>query len=406
MVQRERRHLPRWSEVRPLVNPRAFALDPVERRLSRAHTIADLRAIARRRSPRAVFDYVDGAAEAEIGLGRAREAFRSVEFRPRVLCNVAEVDTGRTILGHRSPLPIVLAPTGFTRMIHHSGEGAVARAAERAGLTYTLSTMGTTSIEDVAAAAPGGRRWFQLYLWRDRAAGKDLVERALDAGYDTLVLTVDTPVAGARMRDVHNGLTLPPSIRLRTLADMSLHPAWWFNLLTTRPLEFASVNSWDGTVAELVNQMFDPTAVLDDLRRLRDAWPHTLIVKGVQDPGDARLVVEAGADGVVVSSHGGRQLDRTAAPLRLLPAVVDAVGDRADVLVDTGVMSGADVVAAVGLGATGVLVGRAYLYGLMAAGERGVDRALDILRSELVRTLQLLGVPRLDDLGREHVVLD
>jgi L-lactate dehydrogenase (cytochrome) len=290
-------------------------------------------------------------------------------------------------------------------MIHHAGEGAVARAAERAGLPYTLSTMGTTSIEDVAAAAPSGRRWFQLYLWRDRAAGKDLVERALDAGYDTLVLTVDTPVAGARMRDVRNGLTLPPNIRLRTLADMSLHPAWWFNLLTTRPLEFASVSSWDGTVAELVNQMFDPTAVLDDVRRLRDAWPHTLVVKGVQDPDDARLVVEAGADGVVVSSHGGRQLDRTAAPLRLLPAVVDAVGDRADVLVDTGVLSGADVVAAVGLGATGVLVGRAYLYGLMAAGERGVDRALAILRTELVRTLQLLGVPRVDDLGREHVGL-
>jgi len=322
-----------------------------------------------------------------------------------VLRDVAEVDTGRTILGGRATLPIVLAPTGFTKMIQHTGEPAVARAAERAGLPYTLSTMGTTSIEDVAAAAPGARRWFQLYLWRDRVAGKDLVERALAAGYDALMLTVDTPVAGARLRDVHNGLTLPPNIRLRTLADMSLHPSWWANLLTTGPLEFASINAWDGTVAELVNHMFDPSAVLDDLRWLRDAWPHTLIVKGVQHPDDARMVVGAGADGVVVSSHGGRQLDRTVPPLRLLPAVVDAVGDRAEVLVDTGVLTGSDVVAAVGLGATGVMIGRAYLYGLMAAGERGVDRALDILRTELVRTLQLLGVPRVDDLGPAHVSL-
>ncbi|MGA5546212.1 alpha-hydroxy acid oxidase [Mycobacterium sp. NPDC051198] len=399
------RRLPRWSEIKPLLNPRLGSLDPVERRLSSAHTIADLRAIARRRTPRSVFDYVDGAAEAEAGLGAAREALAHIEFHPRVLRDVAEVDPGRTMLGKRATLPLVIAPTGFTRMMHHEGEIAVARAAERAGIPYTLSTMGTTSIEDVAAAAPGGRRWFQLYLWRDRDASAELVERALRAGYDTLVLTVDTPVAGARMRDVRNGLTIPPQIGVRTLAEMSLHPAWWLNLLTTRPLEFASLNSWDGTVAELVGEMFDPTATVEDLRWLRGVWPHPLMVKGIQHPVDAQLVVDAGADAVVVSSHGGRQLDRTTPPIRLLPEVVAAVGDRAEVFVDTGFTTGADLVAAVGLGASGILVGRTYLYGLMAAGERGVDRALRILHDETARTLQLLGVPKLGDLGPEHVGL-
>jgi L-lactate dehydrogenase (cytochrome) len=399
------RRFPRWSEIRPLINPRLGSLDPVERRLAHAHTIADLRDIARRRVPRSVFDYVDGAAEGEVGLSRAREELRHIEFHPRVLTDVTAPDPGRDLLGRRSALPLVLAPTGFTRMMHHEGEIAVARAAERAGIPYALSTMGTTSIEDVAAAAPGGRRWFQLYLWRDRDAGEDLVDRALRAGYDALILTVDTPVAGARMRDVRNGLTIPPQIGPRTLADMSLHPSWWMNLLTTRPLEFASLHSWNGTVAELVGHMFDPSATVEDLRWLRSIWPHALVVKGIQQSRDAELVVDAGADAVVVSSHGGRQLDRTTPPIRLLGDVVAAVGSRAEVFVDTGFTTGADLVAAVGLGAQGVLVGRAYLYGLMAGGERGVDQACQILHDETARTLQLLGVPKLDDIGPEHVSL-
>lgn len=399
------RRVPRWSELRPLLNPRPPVVDPVERRLARAHAIADLREIARRCTPRAVFDYVDGAAEAEISLQRAREAYRHVVFRPRVLRDVSTVDTSRTVLGRTAALPLVLAPTGFTRMMHHEGEIAVAHAAEQAGIPYTLSTMGTTSIEDIAAAAPNGRRWFQLYLWKDRAASKELVARALNAGYDTLVLTVDTPVAGARLRDVRNGMTIPPALGLRTFADMSRHPGWWFNLLTTRPLEFASLNHWNGTVADLVQHMFDPAAVLDDLRWLRSEWPHGLIVKGIQHVDDARAVVDAGANGVVVSNHGGRQLDRACTPLELLPDVVDAVGDRADVFVDTGITTGADIVAAVGLGATAVLVGRAYLYGLMAGGERGVTQALAILHKEAARTLQLLGVPDVNAVGPEHVKL-
>jgi L-lactate dehydrogenase (cytochrome) len=398
-----RRRMPRWSELRPLINLRPPVINRVERRLARAHTIADLRAIALRRVPRSVFDYVDGAAEAEISLRRSRDTYRDVVFHPRVLRDVSTVDTSRAILGRTAALPLVLAPTGFTRMMHHQGEIAVARAAARAGIPYTLSTMGTTAIEDIATTAPDGRRWFQLYLWKDRAASKELVARALDAGYDTLVLTVDTPVAGARLRDVRNGMTIPPALGLRTLADMSRHPGWWLNLLTTRPLEFASLNHWNGTVADLVGQMFDPSAVLDDLLWLRSEWPHSLVVKGIQHVDDARAVVDAGADGVVISNHGGRQLDRTPTPLELLPSVVAAVGGRAEVFVDTGVTTGADIVAAAGLGATAVLVGRAYLYGLMAGGERGVTRALTILHSEVVRTLQLLGVASLSAVGAEHV---
>jgi L-lactate dehydrogenase (cytochrome) len=263
--------------------------------------------------------------------------------------------------------------------------------------------MGTTSIERLAAEAPEGRRWFQLYLWRDREAGRDFVARAAAAGYEALVLTVDTPVPGPRLRDVRNGLTIPPSLTLRTLAEGARHPAWWLDLLTTEPLEFASMSHFDGTIAELVAKMFDPSATMSDLEWLRSAWRGPLVVKGIQTAEDARAVVDRGADAVVVSNHGGRQLDRAPTPLEVLPEVVAAVGDRAEVYVDGGVLSGADVVGAVAHGARAVLVGRAYLYGLMAAGEPGVQRAADILRSEVVTTLALLGVRSVSDLRRDHV---
>jgi L-lactate dehydrogenase (cytochrome) len=399
------RHLPRWSELRPLLRPRPLELNPTERRLSRSLTVADLRTVARRRTPRAVFDYTDGAAESETSLRRAREAFERVEFQPRVLRDVSAVDTTTTILGRTSALPLAFAPTGFTRMMHHEGERAVVRVAEAAGIPYALSTMGTTSIEEVAAAAPAARKWFQLYVWRDRGAGRELVERAQAAGYEALILTVDVPVAGARLRDVRNGLTIPPSLTLRTFLDAAVHPWWWVNLLTTEPLAFASLSSWEGTVAELINQIFDPSLTARDLSWLRESWSGPLIVKGIQHPDDARIVVDLGADAVVVSNHGGRQLDRASTPLELLPSVLDAVGDRAEVLLDGGVRSGADVAAAVALGARACLVGRAYLYGLMAGGERGVRRAVEILGAELTRTMQLLGVDSLAGLEPAHVRL-
>ncbi len=399
------RRLPRWSEFRPLLRVDRPPLDPVERRLARAHTIADLRAIAARRLPRAVFDYADGGAEQEASLRRARSSFARVEFHPGVLRDVSSTDAGVTVLGARWPLPFALAPTGFTRLMHHEGERAAARAAERAGLTYALSTMGTTSIEEVAAEAPGARKWFQLYVWRDRAAGKDLIERARAAGYQALMLTADTPVGGARMRDVRNGLTIPPALTPSTVLDAARRPGWWFNLLTTEPLAFASLHEWHGTVADLVNEMFDPSVTFADIEWLRSVWPGPLLIKGIQTVDDARAAVDHGADAIVVSTHGGRQLDRAAAPLEVLPPIVDAVGDRADVLLDTGIMHGGDVVAALAFGAKACLVGRAFLYGLMAGGERGVQRAIAILAAEVTRTLQLLGAGGTEELNRSHVSL-
>ena len=397
------RRWPRWSELQPLLRPRAVPLNPTDRRLVGVASIGDLRLLARRRAPRAVFDYTDGGAGDELALSRSREAYATVEFRPRMLRDVSSVDASTTILGKPAAAPLVFAPTGFTRMMHTEGEPAVARVAARAGIPYALSTMGTTSIEDLAAAAPRGRRWFQLYLWRDRGAGRDFVARAKAAGYEALVLTVDAPVAGPRLRDVRNGLTIPPSLSLRTFVDGAMHPAWWFDLLTTEPLEFASLSHFDGTVAELIARLFDPTATIADLAWLRSTWDGPLVVKGILTVEDARAVVDAGADAVIVSNHGGRQLDRAATPLDVLPAVVDAVGDRAEVYVDGGIMSGSDVVAAVALGARAALVGRAYLYGLMAGGERGVQRAADLLLHEVASTLALLGVTRVADLRPEHV---
>ena len=388
-----------------MLRPGLGPLNPTDRRLARAASVADLRELALRRAPRAVFDYTDGAAGQELSLRRSRQAYARVEFLPQVLRDVSAVDTSTTILGRPSSAPLVFAPTGFTRMMHTEGEPAVARVAARAGIPYALSTMGTTSIERLADAAPEARRWFQLYLWRDRAASRDFVARARDCGYEALVLTVDAPVAGPRLRDVRNGLTIPPSLTLTTFAEGIRHPAWWFDLMTTEALEFASLHHFEGTVADLVARMFDPAATMDDLAWLRSAWPGPLVVKGVQTVADARAVVDAGADAVVVSNHGGRQLDRAPTPLEVLPSVVDAVGDRAEVYVDGGILSGSDVVAAVALGARAALVGRAYLYGLMAGGERGVQRVADLLVQEAASTLALLGVARVADLRRDHVRL-
>jgi L-lactate dehydrogenase (cytochrome) len=399
------RQVPKWHELKLLLRAKPIELNPTKRRLDNALTINDLRTIARRRTPRSVFDYTDGAAEAEISLRRARDLFGNLEFNPSILRNVSDVDTTTSILRRPSALPFAFAPTGFTRMMNHEGENAVVRVAERRGIPYALSTLGTTSIEDVAAAAPGARKWFQLYVWKDRAAGEELMARAKAAGFEALVLTVDVPVAGARLRDARNGFSIPPALTVKTVLDAATHPAWWINLLTTRPLVFASLRTWDGTVAELIDALFDPTMTIADLEWLRSFWDGPLIIKGIQTVDDARRVVDAGADAIVLSNHGGRQLDRAPVPLRLVPDVVDAVGDRAEVWVDTGIMGGADIVAALALGANATMVGRAYLYGLMAGGERGVDRAAEILSREIRRTMQLLGTRTIDELGQQHVKL-
>lgn len=394
--------MPRWGDVQPLIGDLRPRWDRTQVLLERCASVADVRALARRRVPRAVFDYTDGAAgQDEASLRRARSAFSRVEFQPRVLRDVRAVDTSTTILGETSALPLVFAPTGFTRMMHSAGEPAVARVAQRLGIPYGLSTLGTTSIEELAAAVPAVRRWFQLYLMTDRGYGVELVDRARDAGYDTIILTVDTPVAGRRHRDVRNGLTIPPQLTPRTLVDMAAHPRWWMNLLTSEPLTFATLTSTEGTVADLIGRVFDPAITVDDLDWLRSVWPGRLVVKGIQTVDDAVLVADHGADGVILSTHGGRQLERAPVPFEILPRVREALDDRVEVLIDGGVLSGADVVAALCQGATAVAVGRAYLYGLMAGGEAGVQRVGDLLAQEITTTMQLLGRTAVADLGPE-----
>ncbi|MCC5948996.1 MAG: alpha-hydroxy-acid oxidizing protein [Nitriliruptoraceae bacterium] len=392
------RQVPDLAQLQELAGFRLPSRSRTEARLARAESIAQLRVLARRRTPRGPFDYVDGAAEAEISLTRARRAFAGVEFQSRVLHDISTVDTSTRILGEPATMPVVFAPTGFTRMMQYEGELAVGPAAAELGIPYALSTLGTTSVEDLAAAVPDLDRWFQLYIMSDRDSLDDLVDRAKREGYRALVLTVDTPVAGMRLRDVRNGLTIPPQLTARTVLDMSRHPSWWWNLLTSPPLQFASFSSFDGTVAELIASIFDPRITMDDLDLLRERWDGPLVVKGIQTVEDARRVVDHGADALVISNHGGRQLDRAPTPLLMLSDVVAAVGDRAEVFLDGGITSGADVVAAVAHGARACLVGRAYLYGLMAGGEAGVRRAGQILHADIVRTLQLLGVDSIDAL--------
>jgi L-lactate dehydrogenase (cytochrome) len=352
-----------------------------------------------------VFDYVEGAAELELSTGRAVAAFGRVVFSPHVLRDVSTVDTSTTILGRTAALPVVFGPTGFTRMMHAVGEAAVARAAGRAGIPYTLSTLGTTSIERLAAEAPTTDRWFQLYVSKDRGRSGDLVARAAEGGYTTLVLTVDVPVAGSRHRDVYNGLTLPPSLTARTILGMLARPRWVFDALTTEPLAFESLGAAQDVMG-LINTVFDPSVTLTDVDWLRSQWPGAIVVKGVQRVDDALEIVSAGADGIAVSNHGGRQLDRAVTPLELLPLVADAVGGAAEVYLDGGVRSGADVAAAVAFGARAAFVARPYLYALMAGGEPGVDHLTTLLHEDYTRTLKLLGVTSTAELDRDLVSLD
>lgn len=387
-----RRQLPAWKDLAPLLRRRRLDGTRDERRVARAADIDDLRRLARRRTPRSVFDYVDGGASGEMSMARARAAFGRVEFMPHILRDVSSVSTSTTVVGGPSSLPLVFAPTGYTRMMHHLGERAVARVAARAGVPYSLSTVGTTTPEEVAAAAPDGRRWFQLYISNDREKSRALIDRARAAGFEALILTVDVPVPATRLRDVRNGLTIPPTLTPRTFLDGALHPRWLFDFLTTEPLRFATMATGAQSIEQIAATMFDPSVTWDDLAWFRERWVGRLIVKGVQRVDDAVRLVDAGVDAIVLSNHGGRQLDRSSTPLELLPEVVAEVGDHLEVLIDGGVRTGADIAAAVALGASAVLVGRPYLYGLMAGGEAGVQRMLDLLRSDFERTLQLLGV--------------
>lgn len=398
-----KRQLPDPHALRELMQFKKPQLNSRTRRLANAHTIEDLRTIARRRTPRAAFDYTDGAAESEISQARARQAFQDVEFHPQILRDVAHVDTSTDILGGPAALPFGIAPTGFTRLMQTEGEIAGAGAAGAAGIPFSLSTLGTTSIEDVQAANPYGRNWFQLYVMKQRDISYSLVERAAKAGYDTLLFTVDTPIAGNRLRDVRNGFSIPPQLTPGTIINAIPRPWWWYDFLTTPPLEFASLSSTGGTVAELVDGAMDPTISYDDLTVIRDLWPGKIAVKGVQTLDDAKTLIDHGIDALVLSNHGGRQLDRAPIPFHLLPQVHRELGHHTQIVLDTGIMNGSDIVAALALGADFTLIGRAYLYGLMAGGRPGVDRAIAILTQQITRTMKLLGAHAVAELGPHHV---
>lgn len=401
--RRVQRRMPKPKDLAPLMQFKKPDFNASRRRLSAALTIEDLRTIAKRRTPRAAYDYTEGAAEGELSLARARQAFEDVEFSPSILRDVSEVDTTCEIFGGPSALPFGIAPTGFTRLMQTEGETAGASAAGAAGIPFSLSTLGTTSIEDVKKANPQGRNFFQLYVMRQREISYDLTRRAAAAGFDTLMFTVDTPVAGARLRDKRNGFSIPPALTLKTIANAIPRPWWWYDFLTTPPLEFASLSSTGGTVGELLNDAMDPSINFEDLKTIRELFPGKLVVKGVQNVADAKKLADLGADGIVLSNHGGRQLDRAPVPFHLLPEVVREVGDDLEVALDTGIMNGADIVSSIAMGAKFTFVGRAYLYGLMAGGRPGVDRMIEILTDQIVRTMKLLEVSSLDELEPKHV---
>jgi isopentenyl diphosphate isomerase/L-lactate dehydrogenase-like FMN-dependent dehydrogenase len=403
-----KRQFPRWKNIKPLLGWSLPKFPLQDRKLKKAVNLAELRILASKRVPKAVFDYVDGGANDEISYKRSAEVFSNVQFNARVLRDVSKVDLTTRIVGQDSALPIIFAPTGYTRMMHYEGEPMVAKVCEENNLIYSLSTMGTTSSQEIADQVPGVRRWFQLYLWRDRNQSLQFIYGAKDAGFEGLILTVDTAVGGIKWRDIRNGLTVPPKIGLKTFFDMALKPRWWANLLTTAPLEFATFRNFNKPLSEIAATVFDPAVTFADVKWLRSVWKGELIIKGIQSVEDAKQLAKIGVDAIIISNHGGRQLDRSVVPLEILPQIRSAIGKKGkgtQIFIDGAIMSGADVLAAIALGADAVLIGRAYLYGAMAAGREGVQKVVDTLRFEMETAMKLMGARNIAELTPEFVTL-
>ena len=390
--------------LRSVLRFRRFEFSATRRRLQSAASIEDLRRIARRRLPGGVFDYIDGGAEDEVAMDRNTRAFREMEFVPRVLRDMGNVDTTGTILGREVPFPLILAPTGFTRIAHPPGELAVARAAERAGLPYSLSTMGTRSVQEVAAVS-NGSKWFQVYVWRDKGLLKDMILRAKEAGFDVLCITVDAAMLGRRERDVRRGFTLPPKMGLGTVLEGIIRPGWSLRFAFAEPISFANVagnTDIDGStavdLAAFMNEQFDPTLSWEDVAWMRSLWDGPVLVKGIQSVADAVIGRDEDLDGIVLSNHGGRQLDGAPGIVDLVQPVAEAVGGDLDIVCDGGIRRGSDIVKALALGATSCMIGRPYLYGLAAAGEEGVDWVIEHLRTGMKRDMALCGAASVSEL--------
>jgi L-lactate dehydrogenase (cytochrome) len=388
------------TEIRALVRMRGFDADHDRRVVARSHSVGDLRREARRRLPQPVFGYADGGADEEITMRANRAALRRWRFRPWVLRDVSEPDLRVPVLGSGLAAPLGLAPTGFTRVFHPDGELAVARAAASRGLPYGLSTCGTHTIEELAGTGHPDL-WFQLYMLRDRRLSDALVDRAAAAGYGALEVTVDTPVGGRRTRDLRTGFTAPPMLTPRALLDIAVRPGYWTSMLRAPALRYASLAAPGVNTIADITAMFDPSLSWDDIEGLRARWPGRLLLKGPLGPADAVRAVSAGVDGIHLSNHGGRQLDRCVAAVDLVRPVREAIGEQAAIILDSGIRHGADVAVAIARGADMCMVGRGYLYGLAAAGQLGVEHAIDLLTGELRRTMQLLGVTTVAEL-RKH----
>ena len=377
-------------------------------RAQRAVNIADLRALARRRLPRGVFDYVDGAAGDELTKARNESDLRALTLRPRMLVGATEIDLSTEVLGRRVAVPLLAAPTGLTGLVHHEGEVGIARAIHGAGGVYVLSSAASRTLDDVASASPGPR-WFQLYVPRDRGLAQTLLQRARATGYEALVVTVDVPRPGARERDVHNGFTVPPRVTARSLVDGVRRPRWTANFLS-RPhilsqglLSSAAQDGRAGSLGELITRQFDPTLSWSDIAWVQEHWDGPLLIKGILRGDDARQAVGLGLAGVIVSNHGGRQLDQATSAIRALPEVVDAAGGELEVYMDGGIRRGVDVIRALALGARACLAGRALVYGLAAGGPAGARRAAEILVDELRLAMALLGCPSVRELDASWV---
>ena len=377
--------------------------------LARANNIADLRALARRRLPRPIFDYIDGGADDELTLRRNSSAFADYEIVPDVLTDVSHIRTETHLFGQAVRWPLMLSPTGLNRMFHRDAELAVARAASKHGLPYGLSTLGTTRLEELAKEF-AGPKIFQIYVFKDRGLTAEFVARCKDAGFHGLALTVDTPVAGNRERDRVNGLSLPPRLTLKSFLNFALHPGWSLPALTGSKFDFANVShkvdalaSGPMSLFDYIGGQFDRSLAWRDVEWLAAEWGGPLAIKGLMTPEDARHAIASGATGVMISNHGGRQLDGAPAPIDQVAAIRDAIGDGPDVICDGGVRRGSDVVKALAMGATACSIGRPYLYGLAAGGEAGVDRALSLLFDEFERTMILAGINDVAGIETRHV---
>lgn len=404
-----------FDSLRSVVSLKPFERDRVARRLSSAANVEDLRRIARRRLPAGVFDYIDGAAEDELAMARNAERFAARTLVPRVLRDMSDIDASTEILGERAAMPLIIAPTGFPRIAHPDGELATARSAARHDIPFSLSTMGTRTIEEIAAVCDG-RKWFQVYVWRDRELTRDMIARCRASGFHALHITVDTAVLGRRERDVRRGMSLPPKLGLDTFVEGALRPGWVWEFLRNDPIVFSNIaestrrlgnSTEDGTsavsLAEYINHQFDPRLSWDDVAWIRSEWDGPVILKGIQSVADAEIAASEGIDAIALSNHGGRQLDASPAIIDLVAPVADAVGGDIEIYCDGGVRRGSDVVKALALGADACMIGRAHLYALAAGGEAGVDHVLDFFQAGIEQTMALTGVRSIAEIDRSVI---